>query len=260
MTAATGKPLTDKAHWKGVWKQIESVGNDGPLAWDDRTFDPILSKFLPVSSSMRALELGCFPGTYMAYMHRRFGYRVSGLDFLDGLEAMRPGLGKLGVVPEKLIQADFLTDDLSETWDVVASFGLLEHFADLELVVERQCRLVGPGGYVVIELPHFRGVQYLLHRAFDERSLLTHNLASMRPELYERCLRRLGFRVLTCDYFRTFEFHVSSADNPLVDRRALSLRIAFRAAWAARNFLRVTHLEHVPNRLFSPYIVVVGQR
>jgi trans-aconitate methyltransferase len=259
-SAATtpGEPITDESHWEGVWRGIQVT--DGSEVFEDRTFDAILSKYLPVSTTMRAIELGCVPGSYMLYLHRRYGYRVSGLDFLDRINTLRPNLTALGVVPEKLIKADFLTADIGDTWNVVASFGLIEHFRDTEFVLERHCNLVAPGGYLVVQLPHFRGAQYILQRLFNNHVLPAHNLDSMRPKVYRRYLERRGYEVLTCNYFRTFDFWATGANNPLFARRALSLRIAYHVSHLTKKVLQATGLAALPNPVFSPYIVVVARR
>lgn len=252
-SSKTGAPLTDVAHWASTWQQI---GHD-TLA-PDATFDPILSKVLPVNDSLRALEIGCYPGNYMVYLSRRFGYRVSGLDFMTEVSRLRPLLEHAGARVEDLIEADFLTFASPKQWDVVSSFGFVEHFEDLSFVLDQHLKLVAPGGYLVVEVPHFRAGQFLLRKAFQPALLDSHNLEAMKPEWYRQFLYSRGLEVSFCDYFRTFEFWIS----PSGPQRAFPLlnRVVNVGSRLVKKGLELTKLDQVPNRYFSPYIVVVARK
>jgi len=254
------KELTDKAHWTRMWSDYSRVDDGEALIAYGGTFDKILSKFLPVDASMTAIELGCYPGSFLAYLHNRYGYRVCGLDYMDDLERVRRNLAQVGVRVDDLICADLLSMDLERTFDVVASFGLVEHFLDPEDVVNRHCQLVAPGGYLVIEMPHFRGLQYWLHRCFDSRNLSVHNVHAMRPRVLREWVERRGFDVLTCGYFKTFKFWVDYTDNRMVISWPLHFRATMRFARVAEQVLASFGLDDIPNPVLSPYIVMVARR
>lgn len=248
-----GAPLTDVSHWASTWDRIShsSLAPDG-------TFDPVLSKVLPVDASLSALEIGCYPGNYMVYLSRRFGYRVSGLDFMTDVTRMRPLLEQAGARVDDLIEADFLKYSTDKRWDVVSSFGFVEHFEDLEFVLDQHLALVAPGGYLVVEVPHFRSGQYLLRRAFQPRLLDSHNLEAMRPEWYRQYLYSRGLDVAFCDYFRTFEFWISPS-GPVRPFPLLNRVVNVGSRWLKKG-LEAAQLGDVPNSYFSPYVVVVARK
>ncbi len=248
-----GAPLTDAAHWAATWDRIEHR-----QIVPDATFDRVLGPVLPRDDRLCAIEIGCYPGGYMAYLSTRFGYRVSGLDFMRGLERLRQPLEAASARVEDLIEADFLTWAPTRTWDVVSSFGFVEHFEDLGLVLDKHLALLAPRGYLVIEVPHFRGGQYLLRRVFQPRLLDSHNLEAMRPRWYRGFFERAGLEVLHCDYFRTFEFWISPS-GPM-RRSALVNRAVNLGSRLLRRGLVAAGLDDVPNRWFSPYVVVVARK
>jgi len=248
-----GAPLTDVRHWEAFWSR-EAPADVIP----DKTFDPVLWRLLP-RGHLDAVEIGCFPGTYMAYLGQRFGYRVSGIDFLPDLERIRAPLERAGVEVDTLFGADFLSFESDRRWDVVASFGFIEHFEDVEGVLDAHLRLLRPGGHLVIQVPHFGGLHRLLRRALEPELLASHNLEAMRPRSYARWLEDRGLEILYCDYFRTFDFWLSSSAPILEERFAPRHRAIMWATVAARALLRSTRLEHVPNRWLSPFVLVVAR-
>lgn len=252
-TNPAGAPLTDVAHWASTWNQIAHATLEA-----DATFDPVLSKVLPVGERLRALEIGCYPGNYMVYLSRRFGYRVSGLDFMTEVARLRPMLDAAGAKVDELIEADFLTFKTTSRWDVVSSFGFVEHFQDLDFVLDQHLALVAPGGYLVVEVPHFRGGQLLLRKAFQPALLDSHNLEAMRPEWYRQYLYSRGLEVVFCDYFRTFEFWISPS-GPVRPFPLLN-RVVNVGSRLLKKGLEASKLDHVPNRFFSPYVVVVARK
>lgn len=66
-----------------------------------------------------------------------------------------------------LFNEDFLEWSTSERFDLVCSFGFIEHFNDWPAMIRRHAELVVEGRYLILTTPHFRNLQYALHRLFD---------------------------------------------------------------------------------------------
>lgn len=257
MTSKQGAPLTGVDYWQAVWGRI---GQSSDEITPDSTFDRLLKRFLPVSSNWEAMEIGCYPGTYLLQLGSQFGYRMSGIDFVPEVSKLREPLEAKGVRVGQLIQADFLQYESKHSYDVVASFGFVEHFENLELLLTKHAALVKPGGLLIVEVPHFRGLHYWLRRGLEPELLTTHNLRAMVPSFYRDWLDRNGFSTLYCNYFMTFDFWLSSSAPLLTTRIAPKHRAVVWASRLAKIALRRLHLEHVPNPWFSPYIVVVARK
>jgi SAM-dependent methyltransferase len=256
-TERTDKPLTDVGFWQSVWER--EVGKGVPVVQEDAHFDRVLSRHLP-KGNLDAIEIGFYPGSYMVYLSRRFGYRVSGLDFMPDVERMRKPLEAAGARVGELLQADFMKLETDKTFDVVASFGFVEHFENLDAVMSRHAKLVRPGGYLVVQVPHFKGIHYWLRKTFEPDLLAAHNLGAMSPRWYRAWYESHGFEPLYCDYFRTFDFWFSSSAHVLEERFAPRHRLVAWTTRLARIGLRTLHLEHVPNRWFSPFVVTIAKR
>jgi SAM-dependent methyltransferase len=186
------------------------------------------------SGAGACLELGCFPGRYLAVLGE-LGYELHGIDLTSRVESDLPTwLKGRGYKIGKFLRADVFHCEYSGDYQVVCSFGLIEHFANWAKLIEVHARLVRPGGLLVISTPNFRGwVQRWLHRWVDGRNLAEHNLAAMVPHEWARCVAPLGFEVLTHGYFGRVDFWVK--DDPA---RPLLHRVVARGAKRSVPLLR----------------------
>ena len=141
------------------------------------------------------LELGCFPGRYLA-VFGELGYEVNGIDLTPRVELdLKPWLQQRGYQVGELIRDDVFTHPFGRRYDIVCSFGLIEHFEDWPGLLRRHAELVAEGGTLIVSTPNFRtGIQGLLHRWCDQENLGRHNLAAMFPDKWAQVARRKTWR------------------------------------------------------------------
>jgi SAM-dependent methyltransferase len=88
-----------------------------------------LQKHVP-SGQGSCLELGCFPGRYLAVLGE-LGYEVNGIDLTPRVEQdLKPWLQRQGYRVGEFIRDDVFTHAFRRRYDIVCSFGLIEHFED----------------------------------------------------------------------------------------------------------------------------------
>ena len=170
------------------------------------------------------LEIGCFPGQYLS-VFGELGYELHGIDRTPRVEADMPcHLKSLCFRMGQFSRNDFLASRFTRQYDVVASFGFIEHFTNWDVVLHKQASLVKSGGFIVVETPNFRGfVQRLLHRLLDRENLNRHNLEAMRIDGWKTLLAAEGFEICTCGYFGRVAFWVDHQKRTLVQRAFLVL-------------------------------------
>jgi SAM-dependent methyltransferase len=200
------------------------------------------------SDGQTALELGCFPGRYLVELGH-LGYRVSGCDTTPRVDTdLAPWLRAQSVAVGALRRGDFRALP-RERYDLVTSFGFVEHFPDYADVFRCHFDFVRPGGLVLVTFPNFRGaVQRFLHHLLDRDNLDRHVQPAMRLEPYRRVAERLG-TVLFAGYYGRFDFWTD-------DQRG-------RNGAVRRQLLRIVHLTRgvwpfVPDAsAWSPYAAIL---
>lgn len=191
--------------------------------WDDRTsnlkiqadfkpfFDNELKTILPKSSSKSCIELGALPGGFLTYFYKDYGYSITGLDFADNTDAFFDTMKKNHIDKYKFIKADIIDYKTEKKYDIVASFGFIEHFDDIDLILSKHEQLMQPGGYLVITVPNFRNLQYIYHFIFDRKNLAIHNTATMKISSMKKRFSRLGLEELEAKVIGQTEFWFEDA-------------------------------------------------
>lgn len=131
----------------------------------------------------RVLEIGCAPGKHLAYIAKFRDAKVTGLDYSEpGIAFCRELFSRLGVQGEFRCENLLSTTLPAESFDVVYSLGVVEHFDDPRPAIEQHLRLAKAGGLVLITVPNYGGVYGTLQRYFDPENLKIHNLDIITPE------------------------------------------------------------------------------
>lgn len=231
--------------------------------WDSRTgnlvasqdfvpfFHDELKNILPKSDLLSCIELGALPGGFLTYFHKKFGYKVTGLDFADNTEVFDETMKSNGIKKYDFIKADILKYKPKTDYDVVSSFGFIEHFDDIDQILSQHIDLMKPGAYLVLTVPNFRNIQYVYHRIFDAKNLSIHNTETMKIKDMDKRLTHLGLEKIKAKYVGTTEFWFE-------DEWRSRLAKEFRTK-ITNNMTRLFR-RYKPSAAYSPLILYVYRK
>lgn len=133
-----------------------------------------------ITPGMRVLEIGCAPGKQLGYIGLKLGASVSGIDYSEkGIDLSRRLFNKLNLKCDLRCENIFETTFTHNSFDVVYSLGVAEHFENPSNIIKRHIELVRPGGLALISIPHYGGIYGRLQKYFDSENLGIHNLEIM---------------------------------------------------------------------------------
>jgi SAM-dependent methyltransferase len=211
-----GRPITDLQYWDSVHAELDSEppSRSHPLRVWIETYAAGLEG--------KVFEVGCYPGGFLS-VFGEMGFELNGIDFGPRVAEVPVSLAGQGYRVGRIEQGDFLGDNGEGfdggPFDVVCSFGFIEHFEDWEHVLRLHARLVGDTGTLMITCPNFAGaVQGTLHRWLDRENYLRHNVDAMRPGRWADILRPLGFEVVFSGWMGRFAFWTEDAPSSTVVR------------------------------------------
>ncbi len=247
--------LADEEFWNDYWTHLELPSQINPNFSFDRCIDRALSphlRGLPAGSTL--FEVGCAPGRWLAYFSKKFGLDVSGIDYSGlGVKKTHENLAILGV-KGSIIHQDFFAYKPSKKYDVVVSFGFIEHFDNADLVVKKHLDLLKPGGLLILGIPNFRGVYEPVQALYWPQLLKKHNLGIMEPAFFRRLAEKNGLEVLACGYVGGFE-PTLFVKPPRV---GLLRNLLIRAPLAVLRRVRSLQLfDGINHPFFSSYILAV---
>jgi 2-polyprenyl-3-methyl-5-hydroxy-6-metoxy-1,4-benzoquinol methylase len=147
----SNESLTNEEVWDKAWGNINLPvyfdKNERSLVWYHRHF----IKNFPINTEFgdkKLLEVGCGASKWLPYFRQEFGYEIWGLDSSKvGVQTARANL-KLLKTEGTIIQGDLFTDNdiPTEYFDIVISLGLIEHFTNPVIVLQKIVKLTKRGG------------------------------------------------------------------------------------------------------------------
>jgi 2-polyprenyl-6-hydroxyphenyl methylase/3-demethylubiquinone-9 3-methyltransferase len=164
----------------------------------------------PATKPSRVLEVGAGGSRVLPYLCLNFGFGVCGTDFsLSGCRLLHANLALVGtrgwVVCEDLFQSSLK----EESFDLVYSSGVIEHFENTHAVVSEHLRLLKPGGRLVLIVPNLLGLQGKLIAKLAPPLWRAHRV--LGTDDLTGVLTSLGLEEIRAGYLGSFFIHVGSS-------------------------------------------------
>lgn len=138
-----------------------------------------------INPGTAVLEVGCAPGKILLWCATK-GAIVTGVEYAPKSYEVARRLFDKTRTPVDLRYEDFFSTTLSPaSFDLVYSFGLIEHFAGDKLreIVTQHARMIRPEGRALIVIPNYRNCLYgSLQAFFDPANIELHNTEIMTRE------------------------------------------------------------------------------
>jgi SAM-dependent methyltransferase len=186
--------FTDNNYWKLYWDK-HNIENKVSVFFED------LVKNFPRNSKL--LEIGGFPGKFAAYFKNKLNSDVTILDsYIDPSKIHRVeeiyGIEQNSI---KYIKAEFLNTVLIEDYDIVCSFGFLEHFIDTKDIIERHLKCLKKGGILFITIPNFKSINGFVQKIFHSENYYRHNIKCMDVSLLAKILKEFEMEKFVVEYY-----------------------------------------------------------
>ena len=168
--------LTDYDFWKNYWLSKEGLIFPIPNQY---TFTKELTHLIESKKIKTLLEIGGFPGYYSVWAGKKFYVKSTLLDFVilgELVDQLKKANDYEG--PINIWEKDLFSDDPEgkNSFDLVISNGLIEHFKDTQDIIERHVNYLSNGGQLFISLPNFKGLNGWFQRTFDPENYAKHHI------------------------------------------------------------------------------------
>ena len=254
----TENHLSTKAYWSESWsvRRVQDITFD-PQRSQFRDLHVLFEETLPHRRNLRFLEIGCYPGRFMWYFDKFFNYDVSGLEYVDWCSQHCRQLLQAAGVKAEVIHGDLFTYMPAETeirYDVVASFGLIEHFENMGEVIQRHLDLLKPGGYLVLTAPNLQGLYGYMMKTINYKVYQTHN-----PIGYEDMSKALKqtdqVEILAGGYYGRLGFANTGLYARVKPMGRLIYLLVRGPLWTLEQGARF-----LPNSKLSPIVAVIAKK
>lgn len=262
------KEKTTDKYWDSLWKKREvpqavdpsEGGLSNHLA---RQYHAFFEPLLYGRCDQSILEIGCAGSPWLPYFSRQFGLKVTGLDrSVLGCKQAKEVLSRSGVKGQ-IVNADLFSPpgEILEAFDIVISFGVVEHFVETEKCLYACSRFLRPGALMITVIPNLAGWMGRMQKHLDRKIYDIH--VPLDREDLRVAHEMAGLDVSSCDYFLLLNLGILN-----FTRFSIGWPRLWPFAWRFRAILdRIARLSEScfpflchPNRWTSPYIVCVADK
>jgi len=239
------KSVVNQTYWDITYSDYE-------LRYDETLilFKDLFHKYLPKNG--KCIEIGCYPGNYLIYLGKKFNYEVSGIDKTPYIERLRPYFEKNDVKIGNIFFDDFSTFSTNEKYDVVCSFGFIEHFENTEEIIKKHISLLETSGICIISSPNFRKIQYILHYLLDKQNMDRHVTDSMNLKRWRTILEENDMEILHCGYYETACFWTDSSNQNYLQKYCSKIISII--------FTHINNHIYYPNPYSSPHMICISRK
>ena len=246
--------LTDQAYWEAYYsnsitqrKQIESVASVYDTYWD-----MIVDNNTTGTSPKTIIEIGGYPGRYLAYLASKYNLVPTSLDFNSDIVKIQESMAAFGITEYDIVQADIFKHQPTQKYDIVISNGFIEHFDNFNEVLDKHCLYLKDNGTLLIMIPNKRGLRKWYGLALDYKNLKAHNLKCMSKKTFSDFAKRNNLQTLELTYFGGFPFSLHQKSNFIQKSIYKVARLFFKKA----NPFLAKH----PSRFYSSTIMSVYKK
>jgi len=197
--------LTERILWESKWGQFNLPIILDPNDRGNNSFIKILDKYFwqEVNDKKKSvIEIGCAPGKFLIHFAKNYNYEVNGIDYTEKGYLLTKKNLQLSGIEGNIIKEDIFKYKITKKFDVVISFGFIEHFYENvnELLLIHD-KLLKKGGKLFITFPNFRYLNRFFSYLFRRDMLKMHNLEIMNKKFFKSFSSQYGYKILYLDYF-----------------------------------------------------------
>ena len=262
---------TIRGYWDDIWKsgiipkKIEPH-RPGVRNHITRMFHAYFNRVFSSLDTRQSelLEIGCANSVWLPYFSNEFGFKVSGLDYSEiGCNRTKRNLESSNVKGE-VICADLFSppSHMLGRYDVVVSFGVVEHFEDTSKCLQALSMFLKSDGLLITTIPNMAGFLGFVQKHINRPVFDIHN--PLDKEEFLSAHEAAGYNVIECEYLMSTNFGVCNLNGVrqksiewMMKKIILQLLVSVSAiVWIIEGRFKV-----LPARRFlSPYIHCVAKK
>jgi 2-polyprenyl-3-methyl-5-hydroxy-6-metoxy-1,4-benzoquinol methylase len=138
----------------------------------ERELYDVMAESLPARPGTSVVEMGCANSDWLPYYWSDYGYSIYGIDYLEaGCRLAERKLEAAGCSEHRIFCGDFrdLHEKTGRQFDIVVSFGVIEHFEEPGELIATFRRYLRDGGLMITVCPNTAGHAMHLQKYVDKR-------------------------------------------------------------------------------------------
>ena len=248
----------DKAgatYWKDVWTDKTLIHEVDISYYTHTLLHNLYSRFFKVNQNTEIVEIGCALSANLLYFNKYYGYQINGFDYEKSSVLKTADIYDYMGYKANIYHRDFFSIESSEKYDIVSSFGVFEHFKNLETSIEQTKHYLKQDGIILTVIPNMNGVVGFLQKSFNKKVYDVH--ISYTKEEVLSAHKNSQYETLFCDYYGTYQAGVINLEG--IKHENLIKKLLAMPGKPLYYFGELLGLNW-NSRFISPYIIYIGKR
>lgn len=263
----TDEKLSSQQYWDQVLEKAQLPRVNSPASYHYSVTMDYVDAAIRGKKYSTFFEVGCGSSGWLPYFAQKYGLTVSGIDYSEvGCRLAEENLRMLNIPHDEIICKDLFEKDCTggKTYDIVFSYGVIEHFDHPEDILRIFSTFLKPGGLMITLVPNLNGLMGSMSRRFVPDIYKIHKV--MTQEQLRQYHEVNGLKMVKIGYAGTLTLAVM----PLVHSKHWLLRrdtalgragtslFSFADKVSSKLFkaLRI----NLPSKRFSPYIICIAEK
>lgn len=243
--------LTTQEYWENYYNK--NYGNKEHIVSVCSYYDTFWNQLFDKNETDKSIiEIGGFPGRYLAYLSSKFHLVPTCLDFNSDSKQIEATFNAMGVKDYSILQKDFTEFIPDKTYDFVISNGFIEHFEDFEDILDLHVSYLKADGKLFVMIPNKRYFRKVYGFLCDYNNLKAHNLKSMKLKVFKEFAKRNNLKIITLQYYGGFPYSVHQKLNVFQN-------IIYRVTRKVSQIVNPILMKY-PSKYFSASIITIFEK
>jgi len=239
------------SYWESVWEKQDSIVPIDLKSYKYKEFHEIFQKFIPNNSDLSICEIGCAMSSWLLYFNDYYNLQINGFDY-DKQAVEKTSLTyKYMGYKANIYYGDFFVKKNKNTYDILSSWGVFEHFNELEKSIKETKKYLTQHGIIITSIPNMNGITGFYQKFFNKKVYDIHIPYTKQDILQAH--EKNGYKTLFCNYVGTYQFgvvNISGIRNETFIRKLFSI--------PGKPLYILNKIININSKLLSPHILYIG--
>jgi 2-polyprenyl-3-methyl-5-hydroxy-6-metoxy-1,4-benzoquinol methylase len=263
----TAEKLSSQEYWDDVLEEAKLPRVNTGRSYHYRVTMDFIDSSIRNQAYTTFFEVGCGSSGWLPYFAQEYGLKVSGIDYSAvGCRLAEENLRLLGIPYGEIFCKDIFEEDCTDgkKYDIVFSYGVIEHFENPEDIIGIFSSFLNPGGIMITLVPNLNGCMGWLSRRFVPDIYKMHRVISKQQlRGYHESNTLKDLRTNYAGTFTLAVLPLVRSSHWLFRKGTLRRKIAVSGLAAfdklASGIFRLLKIN-IPTRSFSPYIISIAKK
>lgn len=260
--------LSEKIYWDKVLSDAKLPRCNTEQNYQYGITMNFVHEFLNNKNYKTFLEVGCGSSGWLPYFAKEYGFIVSGVDYSEiGCLICEENLRMQSIGYGNIFCKDLFDPDCTngEKYDIIFTYGVIEHFEDPEKVIKTLVNLLNPEGIIISLVPNINGLIgflskifvndiFKMHKIIDKKNLKLYHTHNNLVDIKTNYAGIFTLGVIPWIRSKTWFFKEDSI------QRKLSLKLIGLIDSSLSRIFKIIPYQFATSKALSPYVISIAKR